>query len=119
MYTKSTIQQRLEKIEKTNMFFENLEYIMTKYNIDNAIFTPQNHVVLEVTRGYFEITGEYDSINELKEHYDDNSPYVRIMENNTKFQTGRLYKNLNCVKESVNHEIYDICAQKLINPLND
>lgn len=120
MYTKSTIQQRIEGIEKTNMFFENLEYIMNKYDVENAIFTPQNHTILEATQGYFEITGEYDNLENLKKNYDNEFPYVRIMENNTKFQTGKLHKTINDISEdSENLGVYDIHAQKLINSVDD
>ena len=117
MYTKSKIQQKIEEVEKTNTFFENLEYLMDKYDIENSIFTPQNHTILEATRGYFEITGEYDSLDKLRNNFSMDSPYVRIMEDNTKFQTGKLYKSINDINEDSRFDVYDIQAQKLLNKI--
>ena len=114
MYTKSKIQQKLEEVEKTNTFFENLEYLMDKYDIENSIFTPQNHVIFEATRGYFEITGEYNSLDELKANFSMDSPYVRVMEDNTKFQTGKLHKSINDIHEDSCLGVYDIQTQKLL-----
>ena len=45
------------------------------------------------------------------------SPYVRIMEDNTKFQTGKLYKSINDINDDSRFGVYDIQAQKLLNKI--
>lgn len=87
MFTKSKIQQITEALEYKNSFKEGLNQLMEKYNIEDSIFVFMNGQAKEVTKGYFTIQGEYDSLKEAISNCDLISNGIRIMENN-KFQVG-------------------------------
>ena len=91
MFTKSKIQQILESREHINNFSESLSYIMEKYNIEDSIFIYSNGSAKEVTKGYFEVIGEYNSIKESMKDIDLNTMGIRII-NNDKFQLGNVKK---------------------------
>lgn len=99
MFTKSKIQQIRESIDIKNNFKDGLNNLMEKYNIVDSIFVSCNGQAKEVTRGYFTVKGEYDSIDEALSNCDLGTDGVRIMENK-KFQTGYVCGILSgCPKE--------------------
>lgn len=105
MFTKSRIQQITESISVKNNFKEGLENLMEKYNVADSIFVSLNNQVQEVTRGYFAITNEYDTIQEAIQNCDMRTEGIRII-NNKRFQTGQVCGILSaCPKDK---EILDI-----------
>jgi hypothetical protein len=111
MFTKSKIQQILESREHINNFSESLSYIMEKYNIEDSIFIYSNGSAKEVTKGYFEVICEYNSIKEAAKDIDLNTMGIRII-NNDKFQLGNVKKLISeCDREKTIMDInkYVVC----------
>ena len=111
MFTKSKIQQILETRQHNDNFFDSLNCIMEKYNIEDSIFMYSNGSAKEVVKGYFEVAGEYDNIKEAAKDIDLNTMGIRVM-NNSKFQLGRVCAMISeCDREKTIMDInkYVIC----------
>lgn len=111
MDTKSTIQRIREFHERKNNFFDQLEDLMEKYNINGAIFVSSHDgTIFEATTGYFDITSEYNSLQELRENFDPSNYFVRII--GSKVQAGTVYST---IRECKGDKIFDITAQEMVN----
>ena len=96
MYTKSIIQQEIERENIQESFKDGLNSIMDKYTIEDSVFGIVDGRVTEAVSGYFVEEKEYDSIDEAM---NDFGKAVRI-QNNEKFTTGTIYKSIaKCPKD--------------------
>lgn len=100
MYTKSLIQQHLERIDLLESFKLNLNDIMDKYIIENSVFgVTRNGSVCEITNGYFIEEDKYNSLDECIRGLKDNQ-YINILNNET-FIAGVVENSLfNCPEQS-------------------
>lgn len=99
MYTKSLIQQHLERIELLESFKKDINELMDKYIIENSVFG-MNHSgrAKEMVTGYFVIDESYDSLSDCMKGLKNNQ-YIQIT-NNDKFSTGNIEYNLfNCPQD--------------------
>lgn len=96
MYTKSLIQQHLERINLLEVFKQDVNELMEKYTIENSVFgMNRNGYAKEVVTGYFIVDESYDNLNDCMRGLKNNQ-YIQI-ENNNKFSTGTVEYNLfNC-----------------------
>jgi hypothetical protein len=102
MQTKSNIQLIREACELANYYRDGLVNLMEKYTIEDSIFVYRNGQVFEATKGYFEVTKEYDNIADAVRECWGNfgTMGIRII-NNTDFEVGVLRNTLNeCSKEN-------------------
>lgn len=90
MYTRSLIQQQIERENRAFQFQEGLEKIMEKYNIKDSVFCDTKTGVLEVVKGYFAEAGVYDNLGDAIEQC---TGCVRIQDNQT-FTAGVVYESL-------------------------
>lgn len=88
MQTKSKIQLILERNKIKESFGEGLISLMDKYNIKDNVFINNNGFVKEFTKGYFEVSDEYNTITEALKNCDIFTQGIRII-NNEKFQVGK------------------------------
>ena len=96
MYTRSIIQQQIERENIQESFKDGLNSIMDKYTIEDSVFGIVDGRVTEAVSGYFVEEKEYDSIDEAM---NDFGKAVRI-QNNEKFTTGTIYKSIaKCPKD--------------------
>ena len=110
MNTKNQIQLIREFQERKNKFFEQLEELMEKYNINSAIFvSSHNGTLFESTTGYYDIANEYDSLEELKKNFDPSQSFIRVI--GSKVQSGTVYSTL---KECKGEKVFDITAQQMV-----
>lgn len=96
MFTKSLIQQHLERIDLLEAFKQDLNYLMDKFIIENSVFgVNRNGRSTEITTGYFIVDESFDNINDCIRGLKPNQ-FIQI-ENNDKFSTGTVEYNLfNC-----------------------
>jgi hypothetical protein len=65
MFTKSLIQQHLERIDLLETFKQDLNYLMDKFIIENSVFgINRNGRSTEITTGYFIVDESFDNIND-------------------------------------------------------
>lgn len=96
MYTRSIIQQQIERENIQESFKNGLNNIMDKYTVENSVFGLVNGRVVEAVRGYFVEEKEYDSIDEAM---NDFGKAIRI-QGNKKFITGTIYESIaKCPKD--------------------
>lgn len=86
MQTRSNIQLLQEQLAFKSNFKDAIINLMERWNIKDNVFAFDNNSLSEVSQGYFEITGEYDNLNEAISNMAPNQG-IRIM-NNSKFYTG-------------------------------
>ena len=107
MYTKSIIQQTIEKLHEKDSFRIAIENLMNKYIIEDSVFVFRKGYMKEVVEGYFETTAEYDN---LAEAISDCDPYtMAIRVTGDKFQVGVVHNKISECLENKN--IFDL--QKL------
>lgn len=109
MQTKSRIQLIRESLGVLENFRSSLEDLMNKYNIEDSIFV-YNNGVYECTKGYFDVTGEYDNINEAIRNCNVTSMGIRII-GNKQYQTGYIRKMLS---ECKGDTVLDINALEIV-----
>lgn len=110
MNTKSKIQRICEYQEMKNKFLDQIANLMEKYNINGAIFvTSHNGTLFESTTGYYDITNEYDNLDELRKNFDPSQQFIRVI--GSKVQSGTVYSTL---KECKGEKIFDISAQQMV-----
>ena len=99
MYTKSLIQQHLERIELLESFKQDVNELMDKYIIENSVFGMNfNGRAKEIVTGYFIIDESYENLDDCIRGLKNNQ-YIQI-ENNNKFSTGSMEYNLfNCPQD--------------------
>jgi hypothetical protein len=99
MYTKSLIQQHLERINLLETFKQDVNELMDKYIIENSVFGMNyNGRAKEMVAGYFVIDESYDSLNDCMKGLKNNQ-YIQIV-NNNEFITGNIEYNLfNCPQD--------------------
>ena len=99
MYTKSLIQQHLERIELLENFKQDVNELMDKYIIENSVFgMNHNGRAKEIVTGYFIIDESYENLNDCMRGLKSNQ-YIQI-ENNNKFSTGSVeYSLFNCPQD--------------------
>lgn len=90
MYTRSLIQQQIEREDQAFRFQEGLEKIMEKYNIKDSVFRSTKSGVMEAIKGYFTESGTYDNLSDAIRH---SNGYVRIQDNKV-FSVGVVYESL-------------------------
>jgi hypothetical protein len=105
MNTKSTIQLIKEACEVKSQFAESLERIMDKYLVEDSIFMFKDGQVFEVTRGYFESQGEFNTLKEAMTQYMPGMVGIRIV-GNSKFELGIIKNTLSECKDDA--KILDI-----------
>ena len=113
MYTKSIIQQKIESLNKINNFFEDIQYITDKYIVENSVFAFRDQHTVELVKGYFRICEEYNSLDALRENYDNSKHSCIRIVNNEKFQCGQYIETTN--ESHKDDLIYNISTQKLIS----
>ena len=114
MQTKSKIQLVKEELDRKNVFRIGLVRLMDKFLVEDAIFTFDGEKVSECTKGYFEVFGEYDSIEEAIKNYSLGDS-VRILENKV-FQVGKPHEKLSAVKSE--NKIIDVATGALVKNEN-
>lgn len=92
MFTKSIIQQTVEKLRVKENFKSAIENLMEKYYIEDSVFVLNNGKLHEVVEGYFETEYVYDNLDKAINECDINTMGVRVMGN--VFQTGKIYNTL-------------------------
>ena len=99
MYTKSLIQQHLERIELLENFKQDVNELMDKYIIENSVFGMNyNGRAKEIVTGYFIIDESYENLDDCIRGLKNNQ-YIQI-ESNNKFSTGSVEYNLfNCPQD--------------------
>lgn len=90
MYTRSLIQQQIERENRAFQFQEGLEKIMEKYNIKDSVFCDAKTGIVEVVKGYFVEAGTYDNLEDAIKH---SAGCVRIQDNHA-FTVGAVYESL-------------------------
>lgn len=102
MLTKSKIQLIQENEERVTSFREAINNLMDKYMIEDNIFAFEGLQLMEVTKGYFEVKNEYNTLKEaLQEIKADSRLCIRVKENN-KFFTGYMRQYLSeCKGEQI------------------
>lgn len=104
MYTKSLIQQKLEKIHILESFKNELSEMMDRYIIEDAFFGISNKGLYEATRGYFITSKEYDSLDEAVRDMSTNQ-FIHVLENK-KFVVGDVVSQLSSCPDS--SHVYDV-----------
>ena len=96
MYTKSLIQQHLERINLLESFKQSLNNMMDKYIIENSVFgITYKGESTEIVTGYFIVEKEFDNLNDCIKNINNNQ-YIQV-KNNEKFIIGTIENNLfNC-----------------------
>lgn len=99
MYTKSLIQQHLERIELLESFKQDVNELMDKYIIENSVFGMNyNGRAKEIVTGYFIVDESYENLDDCIRGLKNNQ-YIQI-EGNNKFSTGSMEYNLfNCPQD--------------------
>lgn len=92
MYTKSIIQQTIEKLHAKDNFRVALEQLMEKYNIEDSVFVMKNGVLHEAVDGYFTIENNYETLNEAISNCDITCMGIRIL--GGIFQTGKIHSRI-------------------------
>jgi hypothetical protein len=92
MYTKSIIQQTIEKLQEKDSFRIALENLMDKYTIEDSVFIFRNGNMREVVEGYFVTTNEYVDIAEAISDCDIKTMGIRVM--GDKFQVGTIHARI-------------------------
>lgn len=105
---RSKIQQINENIAIKNQIKssmqEGMNNLMDKYNIIDSVFGLGVNGIFEHTNGYFEVTSEYESFEDVMNVWESNQS-IRVIDNN-KFQLGYVRDHiLECGEES---QIFDI-----------
>lgn len=109
MYTKSIIQQTIDKLHKKDSFRIALEGLMDKYNIEDSVFIFKNDNIREVVEGYFVTYSEFDNISEAISDCDVDSMAIRVIGDT--FQVGKVNTNISeCEKDK---NVFDL--QRLKN----
>jgi hypothetical protein len=91
-----------EACELANNYRDGLVNLMEKYTIEDSIFVYRNGQVFEATKGYFEVTKEYDNIADaVRECWGNfNTMGIRIV-NNERFEAGVIRQFLSeCSKDN-------------------
>lgn len=110
MQTKSNIQILAELVVAKNNFFEALNDLQGKYEIENNVFCcGLNGVVEEPEVGYFGQVKAYENLAEAKKDFNPLCQGLRITKD--KVYIGNLYKNLSDVKEQV---FVDLAKQTIV-----
>jgi hypothetical protein len=104
MYTKSIIQQTIEKLHEKDSFRIAIENLMEKYNIEDSVFIFKNGNMREVVEGYFVTTNEYDNLAEAISDCDTYTMAIRVIGEN--FQVGKVFSKLSECDE--NNKVFDL-----------
>lgn len=104
MYTKSIIQQTVERLQTKNQFKGAIAQLMEKYNIEDSVFVFRNGSMQEVVEGYFATENDYDNLDEAVSNCDINTMGIRIM--GTKFQTGTIHNKIS--ECSADKQVFDL-----------
>jgi hypothetical protein len=105
MQTKSNILLIKEAIAVKESAKTSLNNLMDKYTIEDSVFSFRNGMMYECTEGYFEVIGEYNTINEAVKHANINSQAIRVI-NNTTFQVGNIHTILS--ECAVDNKVFDL-----------
>lgn len=92
MYTKSIIQQTVEKLQAKDNFRTALEQLMEKYNVVDSVFVMKNGTLHEVVNGYYTIEGNYETLDEAVRYCDMTCMGIRIL--GGIFQVGKIHNRL-------------------------
>ena len=87
MQTKSNIQLIQEALKVKENFKASVENLMDKYLIEDSVFVWKGSLY-ESTKGYFEVEGEYESLNEAIKVWNPMQS-IRVI-GNKKFQIGEI-----------------------------
>lgn len=110
MFTKSLIQQQIERENLLESFEEYMNDLMDKYTIEDGVFSmSKSNAVVEAVRGYFVENNEYDNIRKSLE---DAGNAIRVI-NNEKFVSGTIYENLNSCPQD--KKILDLQTLNYVN----
>ena len=93
MWTKSKIQMIKESLNYKDNFRNSINALMEKYNIEDSIFTYKNEL-MEVTKGYFDYTNTFNTLNEALDNMNDTNMVLRV-KGNQEFEIGYLRTYLN------------------------
>lgn len=92
MYTKSIIQQTIEKLHEKDSFRIAIENLMEKYNIEDSVFIFKNGDMREVVEGYFVTDSDYTDLSEAISNCDPKTMAIRVI--GEKFQVGTVHSQL-------------------------
>jgi hypothetical protein len=110
MYTKSIIQQTIEKLQTKDSFRIAIENLMEKYNIEDSVFIFKNGNMREVVEGYFATTAEYDNLAEAISDCDPYTMAIRVIGEN--FQVGTIH---NSISECTNNsKVFDLQRLEIV-----
>jgi hypothetical protein len=87
-----------ESIEAMTQYKESMQDLLNKYNIEDSVFAYVNGQVYEVTKGYFEVISEHDSLTGAINNSNLNTG-IRVI-NNQKFEVGRICQALRECQET-------------------
>ena len=104
MYTKSIIQQTIEKLHEKDSFRIAIENLMEKYNIEDSVFVFKNGNMREVVEGYFTTEVDYTDLAEAISNCDTKTMAIRVIGNN--FQVGTVHTNISECPE--NKKVFDL-----------
>ena len=109
MQTKSNIQLIQEALKVKENFKASIENLMDKYLIEDSVFVWKGSLY-ESTKGYFEVDGEYESLNEAIKVWNPMQS-IRVI-GNKKFQLGSVKKYITECKEDA--QVFDITCLEVI-----
>lgn len=92
MYTKSKIQQEIERHQYNDMVINQISNILEKFDVQDVVYGFNINGVKEEKNGYFIKEMECKDLNELARMIDFSKNSVRILENK-KFIIGTIYSN--------------------------
>ena len=104
MQTKSNIQLIQEALKIRESFKASIENLMDKYLIEDSVFVWKSGSLFENTKGYFEVAGEYDSIDEALKVWNPMMS-MRVIANK-KYQVGQVKTYITECKEDA--QVFDI-----------
>lgn len=104
MYTKSIIQQAVEKLHEKDSFRIAIENLMEKYNIEDSVFIFKKGNMREVVEGYFVTDTDYTNLAEAISNCDPQTMAIRVIGEN--FQVGTIHSKLCDCPE--NKKIFDL-----------
>ena len=104
MYTKSIIQQTIERLHEKDSFRIAIENLMEKYNIEDSVFVFKKGNMREVVEGYFVTDSDYTNLADAISACDPQTMAIRVIGEN--FQVGTVHTKL-CEFES-NKRIFDL-----------
>lgn len=111
MQTKSNIQIVAETLQAKHQFFNELERLCEKFNIEDNIFCcGVNGVVEEPEVGYFGQVKACDNLTEAMKDFNIFNQGIRIK--GDEVIVGNLYKSLDQVQEST---FVDLAKQTVVN----